>query len=160
MLSNVFYPKITLPTRLDRNTCTLIDSDYFKLSPIMLESMAGIIFTRISDHLPYFISVPNESRTPLGKTEKYVKQRVRNRDTYGALLGELMSSNITAMLDTHPYVDPNRNFNTFHDYIMKLKERHLPVKYIKYSKHKHKRNKWITNGMFGPSDIEIICTKY
>ena len=109
--------------------------------------MAGIIFTRISDHLPYFISVPIESRTPLGKTEKYVKQRICNRETYGALLGELMSSNITAMLDTDPYGDPNRNFNKFHDYIMKLKERHLPVKYIKYNKHKHKRNKWITNGI-------------
>ena len=85
MLSNGFYPKITLPTRLDRNTCTLIDNVYFKLSPMILESMAGIIFTRISDHLPYFISVPIESRTPLGKTEKYVKQRVCNRETYGAL---------------------------------------------------------------------------
>ena len=147
MLSSGFYPKITLLTRLDRNTCTLIDNVYFKLSPMMLESMAGIIFTRISDHLPYFISVPIESRTPLGKTEKYVKQRICNRETYGALLGELMSSNITAMLDTDPYGDPNRNFNKFHDYIMKLKERHLPVKYIKYNKHKHKRNKWITNGI-------------
>ena len=51
MLSNGFYPKITLSTRLDRNTCTLIDNVYFKLSSMMLESMAGIIFTRISDHL-------------------------------------------------------------------------------------------------------------
>ena len=141
MLSNGFYPKITLPTRLDRNTCTLIDNVYFKLSPQMLESMAGIIFTRISDHLPYFISVPIENRTPLCKTEKYVKQHVCNRNTYGALLGEFMSSNITAMLDTNPYGKPNRNFNNFHDHIMKLKERHLPVKYIKYNKYKHKRNK-------------------
>ena len=147
MLSNGFYPKITLPTRLDRNTCTLIDNVYFKLSPMMLESMAGIIFTKISDHLPYFISVLIERRTPLCKTEKYVKQRVCNRDTYGALLGELMSSNITTMLDTNPYGDPNRNFNNFHDHIMKLKERHLPVKYIKYNRHKHKRNKWTTNGI-------------
>ena len=30
---------------------------------------------------------------------------------------------------------------------MKLKEKYLPVKYVKYNKHKHKRNKWITNGI-------------
>ena len=34
-----------------------------------------------------------------------------------------------------------------HDHIMKLKERHLPVKYIKYNRHKHRRNKWTTNGI-------------
>ena len=94
-----------------------------------------------------YISVPIESRTsPLCTTEKYVKHRVCNRDTYGALLCELMSSNITAMLDTNPYGDRNRNFNNVYDHILKLKENHLPVKYIKYNKHKPKRHKWIMNG--------------
>ena len=61
MLSNGFYPKITSTTKLDRNTCILINNVYFKLSRMMLESMAGIIFTRISGHLPYFFSVPIEN---------------------------------------------------------------------------------------------------
>ena len=36
MLANSLFPRITLPTRLDKNSCTLIDNIYFKLSPLLL----------------------------------------------------------------------------------------------------------------------------
>ena len=55
MLSNSFYPQITLPTRLDRNICTLIDNIFMKLSSSYNDRAAGIIFTRISDHFPCFL---------------------------------------------------------------------------------------------------------
>ena len=48
MLSNSFYPRITLPTRLGKNTCTLIDNIYFKLSSIFMDATAGIVLTRTS----------------------------------------------------------------------------------------------------------------
>ena len=55
MLSNSFYPQITIPTRLDRNICTLIDDIFFmKLSSWFKDRTAVIIFTRISDHFPVF----------------------------------------------------------------------------------------------------------
>ena len=55
MLSNSFYPQVTLPTRLDRNICTLIDYISMKLSSSYKDRTAGIIFTRISDNFPCFL---------------------------------------------------------------------------------------------------------
>ena len=57
MLANSLFPRITLPTRLDKNSCTLIDNIYFKLSPLFADATSGIIFSRISDHFPYFIGL-------------------------------------------------------------------------------------------------------
>ena len=57
MLDNSLFPRITLPTRLDKNSCTLIDNIYFKLSPLFTDATSGIIFSRISDHFPYFLGL-------------------------------------------------------------------------------------------------------
>ena len=55
MLSNSFYPQIMLPTRSDRNMCTLIENIFMKLSSSYKHMTVGIVFTRISDHLPCFL---------------------------------------------------------------------------------------------------------
>ena len=55
MLSNSLFPRITLPTRLDKNSCTLIDNIYFKLFPLFPDATSGIICSRMSDH--YFIGL-------------------------------------------------------------------------------------------------------
>ena len=49
--------KIKLPTRLSNNTCTLIDNIHHRLSLLFMNAEAGIIYTKISDHLPYFLSI-------------------------------------------------------------------------------------------------------
>ncbi len=38
-----FYPKITLPTRLSNNYCTLIDNIFCKLTETMLDTTSGIL---------------------------------------------------------------------------------------------------------------------
>ena len=45
------------------------------------------------------------------------------------------------------YTDPNLNYNILHDHITKMKEKHLPFKFEKFNKHKHKNNKWISFGI-------------
>ena len=57
MLSNSLFPRITLPTRLDENSCTLIDDIYFKLSPLFPAATSGIICSMMSDHFPHFIGL-------------------------------------------------------------------------------------------------------
>ena len=53
MLGHSFYPKITLPTRLNRTSgATLIDNIYCKLSSQTLTTSAGIILDELSDHYP------------------------------------------------------------------------------------------------------------
>ena len=44
-----------LPTRSDRNMCTLIENIFMKLSSSYKHMTVSIVFTRISDHLPCFL---------------------------------------------------------------------------------------------------------
>ena len=50
--TNGFYPKITVPTRFSRDSCTLIDQIFCKFSTVNITSTAGILMSSISDHLP------------------------------------------------------------------------------------------------------------
>ena len=60
MLGHSFYPKITLPTRLNRASgATLINNIYCKLSSQTLTNYAGIILDELSDHYPYFLGIDN-----------------------------------------------------------------------------------------------------
>ena len=53
ILSNSFFPAITLPTRFSENSCTLIDNIFFKSNVNCKPTASGIIISDISDHLPY-----------------------------------------------------------------------------------------------------------
>ena len=43
--------------------------------------------------------------------------------------------------------DPNSNYDILHDHIAQMKDKHLPYKFEKFHKHKHKNNKWISFGI-------------
>ena len=43
--------------------------------------------------------------------------------------------------------DPNLNYDILHDHITKMKNKHLPFKFEKFHKHKHKNSKWISFGI-------------
>ena len=52
MLSNSLYPAITKPTRISEHSATVIDNIYCNT---VTDSMTGILYKEISDHLPIFI---------------------------------------------------------------------------------------------------------
>ena len=56
MFGHSLFPKITLPTRTAENSCSLIDNIFETLSPNYVSSQAGILYSRISDHHPCFLS--------------------------------------------------------------------------------------------------------
>ena len=111
ILSQSFFPKITLPTRFSDRSCTLIDNFLCKLSSGFSQSTAGILISRISDHLT-----------------------------------ELNNANIYDMLDTQLLTDPTENITTLNILISQAKDKHLPIKLVKFNKHKHKSN-WISTGI-------------
>ncbi len=43
--------------------------------------------------------------------------------------------------------DPNLNYNTLHVIIQQAKLKHMPIKMVKFDKHKHKISPWITRGI-------------
>ena len=51
------FPKITLPTRIGKQSSTLIDNIYCKLTHRTANTRSGILFSDISDHFPCFVSL-------------------------------------------------------------------------------------------------------
>ena len=49
------FPQIALPTRFTTCNGTLIDNFFCNLTKYILESTAGILIKKFSDHQPYFI---------------------------------------------------------------------------------------------------------
>ena len=49
-------------------------------------------------------------------------------------------------LNPDPFSNPNENYDKFHDPLTKLKDTHLPYKFIKFT-YKHKGSNWITRGV-------------
>ena len=147
LLGYSLIPKITFPTRLGENSCSLIDNIFCSLSPSNLASQAGIIHTGISDHFPYFVSLCSPISKNINKPSRYVKHRIKSQEAYNGLLTDLMNSDLISFLDRSPYGDPNRNYNMLHNRVKELKEKHLPYKFVKFNKHRHENSSWITQGV-------------
>ena len=147
LLGYSLIPKITFPTRLGENSCTLIDNIFCSLSPSKLASQAGIIYTGISDHFPYFVSLCSPISKNIDKPSRYVKHRIISQEAYIDIFTDLVNSDLISNLDRSPYGDPNRNYDALHKRIRELKEKHLPYKFVKFNKHRHKNSKWITQGV-------------
>ena len=62
-------------------------------------------------------------------------------------IDELASLNILDKLDKGPNIDPNNNYELFAQLIKYAREKHIPRVKVRYQKKKHKRSKWLTNGI-------------
>jgi len=145
MCAHSFYPKITLPTRFSKNKGTIIDNVFCKLSSATLDTTSGILTSCFSDHQPYFTCINSiQNKEPL---PKLIRVKIDNPDAITAFRNELINSNINEKLDTNPTANPNHNFELFETIIKEAKCKHLPCKFVKFHKHKHKRNSWITQGI-------------
>ena len=120
---------------------------FCKLSSNTISAFAGILLSRISDHCPVFKSFNSTHESRKNKPTKYIRKRVNNREAYESLLADLTGSNIMSELNPDPFSNPNENYVKFHDHLTKLKDKHLPYKFTKFNKYKHKGSNWITRGV-------------
>ena len=143
LLGYNFLPMKTFPTRLEENSCSLIDNIFCSQSPSKLPSQAGIIYTGISDHFPYFVRLCSPISKNIDEPTRYVKHRIKRQEAYSDLLTDLVNSDLISNLDRSPYGDPHRNYDALHKQLKELKEKHLPYKFVTFNK----RSKWITQGV-------------
>ena len=107
MLGYSLIPKITLPTRLGENNYSLIDNIFWPTSQNNITSPGGIIYPKISNHFPCFVSLRVGNSTFMETSRRYVKKRVNSREVYNALLADLETNDITNLLNLDPYCNPN-----------------------------------------------------
>ncbi len=120
LTSHSFYLKITLPTRFSNTRGTLIDNFFCKLNDTTINSTAGILIKKFSDHQPYFINTVH----PI----KYVKIKQQNQSNIEKLLTEITNSNLIDNIDTSLTANPNDNYNVLHKTVGQAMEKHIPDK--------------------------------
>jgi hypothetical protein len=140
------YPQISLPTRIGKTSCTLIDNIFCSLGCNVDGVDSGIIVSELSDHFPCFVSV-RVNKKPTTTPRKYVKIQVNTPQAINNFISDLENSNIYNHLNHGLLSDPNQNYDKLHNKIAFLKEKHFPCKTVKFNKHKHKINDWISNGI-------------
>lgn len=143
--TNGFYPKITLPTRFSRKSCTLIDQIFCKISNATTASTAGIIMSNISDHLPYFIIT--DILLSKQSAPKWVTIRTNNEKATTQYYESVRQSCIMDQLNLNELSDPNTNYNLLENILSRLYDYHFPAKTVRYNKYKHKKSNWITIGI-------------
>ena len=62
-------------------------------------------------------------------------------------LKEISDANISSKLNQNPFANPNTNYSILENIIADARNNHIPSKFVKFNKHKHKKSKWITNGI-------------
>ncbi len=142
LTSHSFYPKITMPTRFSNSNASLIDSILCKLTTTTLDTTSGVIIEKISDHNPCFTILNNiitKDQCP-----RFVKVVIENDESVRNFCNHLAESHEIQSLENTLTQDPNLNYNKLHNLIQKAKNLHLPEKTVKFNKHKHKKNKWIS----------------
>ena len=143
MINNSFFPTITLPTRFSTHSCSLLDNIFHKQTTNIKETNSGILFTQISDHLPCFTNI--KFQTKLEKRPPgLAKQKINSDKAMSSLLNDLESQKIYYRLDHDLEKDPNDNYNVLSDCIRDCKNKHFPVKLVKFNKRRHKNNQWMT----------------
>ena len=95
------------------------------------------------------VSLILKKKTPL------VKQRIINPSATQNLISDLYKSGIYNKLNKDLCAYPNDNYNLLIDTIYSLKEIHMPYKLVKFDKHKHTKNKWITFGIIKEIFLQI-----
>jgi len=145
LCSNGLFPKITQPTRFTDNSKTLIDNCFMKVSANFTGTTAGILQQNISDHQPYFVAFNNLVKNT--QSSKYVKVLKMNLDAQVCFKNDLAHACSIQKFNQGNYDDPNTNYNIFESILKTAMDKHMPVRYEKYKKHKHKNSNWITQGI-------------
>ena len=143
IISHGFFPKITLPTRICESTSTLIDNIF--TNNIDVPDSSGILLNQISDHQMVFTLVENLSYVT--DVPKFIDIECNDPRSMQAFIAELEDINIYDKLEQAIDSDPQKNYDCFIALLNGAKNKHLPKKRVRFNKNKHKKSKWMTNGI-------------
>ena len=140
MLTNSFYPHITLPTKFSNNNGTLIDNLFCRIDKYAKQPKSGILTKQFSDHQPCFTFLNNVQLKD--KPPKYITIRIQSQQAISIFLNVITSSDVYNELNQSPTADTNVNYNKLHE-VIKL-SKHMSYKTVKFKKYKHNKSTWIT----------------
>ena len=143
IISSGFFPKITLPTKFSDQSATLIDNVFS--TNIEEKEVAGILLNHISDHQLLFTYIENLSY--IEKVPKFINIQKTDPLSVDNFINELREDNIYDSMLQQLDTNPNDNYEIFITHFPLAKDKHLPMKSVRYQKRKHKKSKCMTTGI-------------
>ena len=136
-----YFPHISRPTRFpdtpDLGQPSLLDQIWSNFTP---PSFPGILHCCISDHLPIFININQQSKS---NNRHEIKFRNFNANCHILFTNELRKINWEELLTME---NTNDNFNLFHKKLYECYNKNFPIK-SKYITEKRLNNAWLTSGI-------------
>ena len=133
-------PTITRPTRITKQSATLIDN-IFVSNNFLGKYQSTIIIDDISDHLPCVTILENEINT------KRSKKRIISRDLRPKNIANLQQKLRSLNYCKESTNDTNLYFEAFHGDLCKLIEENCPLKERMIPRHKFRNMPWLTGGL-------------
>ena len=143
IISSGFFPKITLPTRFSDQSATLIDNVFS--TNIEEKEVSGILLNHISDHQLLFTYIENFSY--IEKVPKFINIQKTDPLSVDNFINKLREDNIYDRMHQPLDTNPNDSYEIFITHFQLAKDKHLPMKSVRYQKRKHKKSKWMTTGI-------------
>ena len=140
-----YFPRITLPTIIQPPAFSLIDNILANSLDETENAISGLLINDLSDHKIIFTFHQNNSH--IDKVNKFINIEKRDDSSMNKFVDELTSLNICDKLDKKLTSDPNNNYEILSGLLKYAREKHLPKKTVKYQKKRHKKSKWISNGI-------------
>ena len=140
MYSDLFIPAITKPTRITDKSATLIDNIFS--NNMETESIQGILYTGISDHLPVFM-IFSDINVKAAPKKEFIFKRSFLPENVNRFCIALNAIDWDSML--YEVSDPQIAFTLFHSRYMLLYNNHFPLKKVKLG-YKTKKP-WLTSGI-------------
>ena len=142
MCSNDFVPQISIPTRFDIKSCSLIDHIWThrpcnsNLDTLSSASSAVILqrFGR-TDHntVTVFLNIESKKNHP----PKYILVEKNDEDSIDKFRNDLRNKDIISQIDNAPTACPEQNYRIMSDIISGCIADNFPIKRVKFNRHKH-----------------------
>ncbi len=143
MVNNEQIPRISIPTKINRESCKLYDHIYTPFRSILLTDSC-VHLADISDHLPTILSI--STFNPDRQKNKYIHIKENTNKNMEKVITKLSSLMQTTYFNPELTNNPDENLEKLNKIIEEsLKE--IPTKRIKINKYNTKRSPWITQGL-------------
>ena len=157
MITNGIIPKITLPTKINRNSCKLYDHIFTRLKNTSIKSDSCIYLTNISDHLPVMLSLnflKNHDKRP-----KFIEKRDNSEKNQKLFLDKVGERFPKIYFDNCLTTNPNTDFNALEHMLVSSHDECIPLTKTKVTKYTHKDSPWMTQGLLNSIKTRDILYK-
>ena len=150
MFSYGHYPLIRLPTRIQENSCTVIDNIFTNITEFDLKS--NVLIDDITDHLPVLCMYKHDNIQCITGSE-VIKRRNIKEDNLSSLINVLNSVEWNKVVDIS---DVNTAYKVFSEKLVSCFDRCCPLTEVKVRKRNHKP--WLTKGLINACHKKKIYT--